>query len=179
MAKGARTTAVAGAAVAGLLLPMLPKLEGEILRGYRDPIGIVTACSGHTKTAILGKAYTKEQCAELLDMDTAEHAQGVLACTPGLKGQPYYLAAATSFAFNFGVAAYCGSSIATEFKRQDYATACVRFNTNAAGLPQWVNVKDKRIRLADGSLGWTYKSLPGLVKRRAIERSLCEQGLTA
>jgi len=148
-----RTAAVTGAAVAALVLPFLPKVEGTVLRGYRDPIGVVTACSGHTLTAALGKAYTPEQCAELLDVDTAEHAAGVLRCTPGLQGRTGPLAAATSFAFNVGTGAYCRSTMARLFNAGDYVNGCNEL------------------------LKWTYaggRQLPGLVKRRQAELAICK-----
>lgn len=142
-----------GAGAAALLLTYVPQLEGVILRGYKDPIGIVTACAGHTKTAILGRPYTAAECSALLDRDLVEHAEGVLSCTPGLKGQTYRLAAATSFAFNVGVSAYCRSSMARKFNVGDYAGGC-------AELSRWV--------YAGG------RQLPGLVTRRATERAMCE-----
>lgn len=142
-----------GASAAALLLSYVPRFEGVVLRGYKDPIGIVTACAGHTKTAVLGRPYTPGECSSLLDSDLVEHADGVLACTPGLKGQTYRLAAATSFAFNVGVAAYCKSSMARKFNAGDYAGACAEFS-------RWV--------YAGG------RQLPGLVKRRETERAMCE-----
>ncbi len=39
--------------------------EGEELTGYLDPVGIETACYGHTKTAVAGKEYTEEECLNL------------------------------------------------------------------------------------------------------------------
>lgn len=155
MKTGQRRTlqATVGAGAAALLLSYVPKFEGMVLRGYADPIGIVTACAGHTKTAVLGRPYTPAECTELLDSDLVGHAEGVLACTPGLKGQTYRLAAATSFAFNVGVGAYCKSSMARKFNAGDYAGAC-------AEMSRWV--------YAGGRV------LPGLVSRRATERAMCE-----
>jgi len=145
--------ATVGAGAAALLLSYVPKFEGVVLRGYKDPIGIVTACAGHTKTAVLGRPYTPAECTALLDADLVDHAEGVLACTPGLKGQTYRLAAATSFAFNVGVGAYCGSTMARKFNAGDYAGGC-------AELSRWV--------YAGG------RQLPGLVTRRSTERAMCE-----
>lgn len=159
MKTGQRRTlqATVGAGAAALLLSYVPKFEGMVLRGYADPIGIVTACAGHTKTAVLGRPYTPAECAELLDSDLVGHADGVLACTPSLKGQTYRLAAATSFAFNVGVGAYCKSSMARKFNAGDYAGAC-------AEMSRWV--------YAGGRV------LPGLVTRRATERAMCEGRLS-
>ena len=47
--------------------------EGKELTGYLDPVGIETACYGHTKTAIAGKAYTEDECLGLLAQDLDEH----------------------------------------------------------------------------------------------------------
>ncbi|MGE8454798.1 MAG: hypothetical protein ACN6OP_30155 [Pseudomonadales bacterium] len=44
------------------LLTTTPALVGKILRSYKDSIGIVTACSGHTNTAVLGRPYTDAEC---------------------------------------------------------------------------------------------------------------------
>src|SRR5690606_8856349 len=97
---------------------------GVILRGYKDPIGIVTACAGHTATAVLGRPYSREECNSLLRADLVEHAEGVLGCTPGLQGRTYQLAAAVSFAYNVGVGAYCRSTMARLNNAGQYAAAC-------------------------------------------------------
>jgi lysozyme len=149
--------ATVGAGAAALLLSYVPQFEGMILRGYADPIGIVTACAGHTKTAILGKPYTRAECDNLLAADLVEHADGVLKCTPVLQGRTYQLAAATSFAFNVGVGAYCKSTMAKLFNAGQFMEAC-------AQLSRWI--------YAGG------RELPGLVTRRQTERAMCEEGLT-
>lgn len=148
-----KLVAMVGAGVAAMLTSQVPKFEGMILRGYRDPIGIVTACAGHTKTAVLGKAYTPAECDELLAQDLVEHAAPVLRCTPGLKDKPGPLGAAVSFAFNVGAANYCGSTMARKFNAGDIMGGC-------AELSKWI--------YAGGQV------LPGLVKRRASERAICE-----
>jgi lysozyme len=155
-----KLVALVSAPCAALLLTQLPKFEGTVLRGYRDPIGVVTACTGHTKSAVLGRPYTPAECDALLVDDLVDKAAAVLQCTPVLQGQTYRLAAATSFAFNVGITAYCGSTTARRFNAGDYAGACKALNESDTGKPQWVTARGK--------------PLPGLVKRRAIERQLCE-----
>lgn len=147
-----RLIATVGAGAAALLLAHVPAFEGVVLRGYRDPIGIVTACAGHTSTAVLGRPYSPAECERLLNDDLVEHAQGVLDCTPELKGQTGPLAAATSFAFNVGVRRYCSSTMARKFRAGDVPGGCAEL------------------------LKWTYaggKQLPGLVKRRESEFAIC------
>lgn len=148
--------ATVGAGAAAILLAYVPQFEGMILKGYRDPIGIVTACAGHTKTAVLGKPYTKQECERLLADDLIEHAEGVLRCTPDLRGRTYQLAAASSFAYNVGVGAYCNSTMARLNNAGQYAAAC-------AQLDRWVYAGGKKLN--------------GLVKRRATERQICMTGL--
>lgn len=145
--------ATVGATVAMTLVSMVPKFEGMVLRGYKDPIGIVTACAGHTKTAVLGRPYSIEECNALLEQDLVEHAEGVNAClkapvTPGQR------AAYISFAYNVGVANFCNSTMLKKANAGDKAGSC-------AELSKWV--------YAGG------KQLPGLVTRRASERKICEQ----
>lgn len=156
----AKLVTLVGAGCAAVLLNCVPQFEGMVLRGYKDPIGIVTACAGHTKTAVLGRPYTPRECVDLLTEDLVEHAEGVLKCTPTLEGRPYQLAAATSFAYNIGVGAYCRSTTARRFNAGDIAGACRAMNESDSGAPQWVT--------AGGVV------LPGLVKRRATERAMCE-----
>lgn len=140
-----------GAGCCAILLSYVPQFEGVILRGYKDPIGIVTACAGHTKTAVLGRPYTPQECETLLVGDLAEHAEGVDKCTTRslTTGQR---AAAISFAFNVGVARFCSSTFARKLNAQ-HPDAC-------AELDKWV--------YAGGEV-W-----PGLVTRRATERAICE-----
>lgn len=145
-------TATVGAGCCAVLLAFVPQFEGTVLRGYKDPIGIVTACTGHTKTAILGKPYTQAECEQLLIDDLLEHAAPVLNCAPVLKNNPYKLAASISFAFNVGVNAFCTSTYRKKLNALD-PTAC-------SELSRWTK--------AGGQV------LPGLVKRRAIERAMCE-----
>lgn len=141
------------ASCAAILCANVPNFEGMILRGYEDPIGIVTACAGHTKTALLGRPYTPEECVILLEDDLAEHAEGVLACTPGLANHVGPLAASISFAFNVGVRAYCTSTMARMINAGLIVESC-------AQLDRWIRAGGKVLR--------------GLIKRRATERAICE-----
>lgn len=145
-----------GATCAAWLCTAVPGYEGMVLKGYLDPIGIVSACAGHTKYAVLGKEYTPEECAEILQDDLVEHAEGVLACTPGIVDKPPILGAAVSFAFNVGTGAYCRSTMARKLNAGDLAGGC-------AELSRWTKAGGKELK--------------GLVKRRAAERALCESEL--
>lgn len=144
-----RLALIIGAPALALVMVQVPKLEGTVLRGYADPIGIITACTGHTKTAILGRPYTPQECETLLLQDLLAHAEPVVRCVGTLPtGQ---MAAAVSFAFNVGAGAFCSSTFARKLKARD-STACDE-------LTRWV--------IAGG------RTLPGLVERRKVERSMC------
>ena len=154
MAKG-KLIAIVGVGAASILGSFVPDFEGMILRGYKDPVGIVTACAGHTATAQLGRAYSRAECQILLEQDLAIHAEGVMKCVkvPLTTGQK---AAFVSFAYNVGVGAFCKSTMLKRLNLRDYAGAC-------SELSRWTTAKGK-----------VYM---GLVRRRAAERTLCESDL--
>lgn len=147
----AQKAAAASAVVVALATPVVVHFEGEVRHGYRDPIGIVTACVGHTATAELGRRYTAAECAALLAKDLSEHDAGLLNCvdTP----MPDHVHAAfLSFAFNVGVAKTCASTAAKHLRAARWAEACRE-------LLRWAK--------AGG------QELPGLVRRRQAEYRLC------
>lgn len=153
MAADKRLLATVGAGAAALLVAYVPQFEGMVLRGYKDPIGIVTACAGHTATAVLGKPYTRQECEKLLADDLVEHAQGISRCVDIGSMSTGQRAAFVSFAYNVGTGAFCRSTMARKANAGDMAGACAELSR------------------------WTYaggKQLPGLVKRRATERAMCE-----
>ena len=144
-----------GAAAAALAISTVTFYEGTVQRTYRDPIGIITACTGHTGPELrMGQTFTREQCDDMLAKDLLEHA-AALDCikTPMADGQK---AAFLSFAFNVGNGAFCSSTLARKANAGDMRGAC-------AELSRWT--------LAGG------RELAGLVKRRAAERALCERDL--
>ena len=144
-----------GAAAAALAVSTVAFYEGTVQRTYRDPIGIITACTFHTGPELQkGQTFTREQCDDMLAKDLLQHA-AALDCikTPLADGQK---AAFLSFAFNVGNGAFCGSTLARKANAGDMRGAC-------AELSRWT--------LAGG------RELAGLVKRRAAERALCERDL--
>ena len=145
-----------GAGATALAVPLVMLYEGTVLRTYKDPVSILTACTGHTGPELrMGQTFTKEQCETMLYGDLLKHADA-LNCikTPLADNQK---AAFLSFAFNVGNKAFCDSTLARKANAGDMMGAC-------AELSRWV--------MAGG------RELPGLVKRRAAERELCEKGLT-
>jgi len=156
MSNKAKLIAIIGTAAAALAVPVVKFYEGEVRATYKDPVGIVTACVGHTGPELaMGQTFTREQCEEMLYKDLLKHT-AALECVrqPMTEGQK---AAFLSFAFNVGNGAFCGSTLARKANAGDMAGAC-------AELSRWT--------WAGG------KQLPGLVNRRAAERQLCERGLS-
>lgn len=150
-----RLVAAIGSGAAALVVPLVMQYEGTVPKTYRDPVGILTACTGHTGPELrMGQTFTRQQCEEMLFSDLEKHAQA-LDCVkrPLTDGQK---AAFLSFAFNVGNGAFCKSTLVHKANAGDMPGAC-------AELSRWV--------YAGG------KQLPGLVKRRAAEREMCEKGL--
>lgn len=156
MSNKAKLIAAIGAAAAALAVPVVKFYEGEVRATYKDPVGIVTACVGHTGPELaMGQTFTREQCEDMLYSDLLKHT-AALECVraPMTDGQK---AAFLSFAFNVGNGAFCGSTLTRKANAGDMPGAC-------AELSRWT--------WAGG------KQLPGLVNRRAAERQLCERGLS-
>lgn len=149
----ARLIAKIGAGAFALAVPLVVYFEGTILRTYRDPLGLLTSCVGHTGPELrMGQTFTREQCDQQLYADLLKHSDD-LACikSPMTDGQK---AALLSFAFNVGRTKLCGSTLARKANAGDWVGACAELSR------------------------WTYagnRELPGLVNRRKAERELCER----
>lgn len=141
-----------GAGAIALAVPLVAHFEGYVPWVYRDPIGRLAACYGHDdQTMTPGKRFTAAECQAMLDEDLLKHTEAIDCIKrPLTDGQK---AAFLSFAFNVGNNAFCGSTLVRKANAGDMAGAC-------AELSRWT--------LAGG------KELPGLVRRRAAERSMCE-----
>lgn len=163
-AKRKSLASICGIAAATILCSIVPQFEGTKNVGYLDPIGIPTKCTGDTRDVVVGRHYTDAECAESLQTALIAHAEPILRCNPELQGRTYQLAASVSFGYNIGTRAFCDSQVSKRFHVGEWKLGCKAMNESDSGRPQWV--------MAGG------KVLPGLVKRRAEERALCETGLT-
>ena len=141
----------AGAAIIALAALIIAPFEGKVNAPYRDPVGILTVCYGHTGADVGTHRRTDAECLALLETDVNKHAKA-LECTDG-RYNIHQGAAIVSLAYNIGVAGFCRSSAAKAAKAGDYATAC------------------KKLALHNKAGG---KVLPGLVTRRSFEQSICE-----
>ena len=147
---------VVGSACALLVTPLTMGFEGKRNVAYLDPVKVLTICYGDTSGVKPGERASDDECVARLDRQLAAHARPVLACTPSLKGKPYQLAAAVDLAYNIGATRYCASQVDRRFDAGDIRGAC------------------------DAMLAWRFANrveMPGLLRRRQAERSLCLTGV--
>lgn len=155
-----RKTRVVGA-VGAVAIAMVGTFEGLRRTVYLDPVGIPTVCFGSTKDLtrqMVGKvSYSREECEALLVEELKSHEAGMRKCLarPDELTDGQYVAF-LSFTFNVGVGAFCKSTLVKKANAGDFKGAC-------AELSRWDRARGIR--------------LPGLVKRRAEERRICEQGI--
>jgi len=156
--KPGRKTAAAAALVIGLAGPA----EGLRYVAYRDPGGVLTVCAGHTgPDVIAGRLYSRPECDALMVADAEKAVAAVERCHPALPLK--VRAAFGDAAFNLGPAIACDrgrSTAARLLYAGDLRGACEE-------LPKW-----NKVRIAG-----VLVPLPGLTKRRALERALCLEGL--
>ena len=149
--------AVVGAGAAAVLLAFTPAQEGRVLKTYRDIGGVLTYCDGATENAQAGRIYTPAECDAQLDRDLERHAAGIARCVPMDRLTDGQKVAFVDAAFNIGVSAFCGSSMARKATAGDMVGAC------------------------DALLLWNRaggREVAGLTKRRQRERELCRRGLS-
>lgn len=106
---------------------------------------------GATNGVKMGDRTTPTRALVRLLSDANSHSEGIKRCITVPLYQ-HEFDAASSFAYNVGVSAFCKSTLAKKWNSGDYAGGCNE-------LTKWVYFKGKR--------------LPGLVKRREEERKLC------
>jgi lysozyme len=152
---------LAAAGVVGAIAlagPVAYKWEGEVPKVYVDPVGILTACVGHTSPSLrAGQHFSKQECTELFVKDLRIAQAAVKRCIK--YPLPVHTEAALiSFTFNVGGSALCTSTLAKLANAGDLVGACKQ-------LPRWV--------FGGG------KVLPGLVNRRKDELNLCLWGVHA
>lgn len=131
--------------------------EGLRQYAYRDPVGLPTICFGSTQGVKMGDFRTVPECKALLTKEMMYAVQAVDSCRPGLPIN--VLAAFADSVYNLGPTIACDTSrsrAARLLAAGDYRGACEQ-------LPRW-----NRARVAGVSV-----ELPGLTKRRKMERQVC------
>jgi lysozyme len=142
---------------------LITQHEGEVLKVYKDPVGLPTVGVGHLvkqnerKQYPVGKVITKAESQKLLaqDLHTSEIAVEDAVTAPINQNQ---FDALVSLTFNIGVAAFKRSSVRKRLNALNYEGA------------------------ADAFLVWNKadnKVLAGLTKRREAERDLFLEPISA
>lgn len=134
--------------------------EGLRTTAYFDVGGVPTACFGETRGIRVGDTFSPDQCKTMLvDRVKNEFGPGVDRCIRHPL-PPERKAAFVSFAYNAGVPAFCGSSVARKENVGDTRGAC-------DAMLLWNKVR----------IGGVLIPSPGLNKRRQQERALCLTGI--
>lgn len=145
------------ASAAAIATAIAVPAEGLRQYAYYDPPGILTVCYGSTTNVVKGKKYSLEECRQRLDTDMLASLDTVERCVPGLP--PNKLAAFGDAVYNLGPKIACD-------KKQSTAARML-----AAG--QWTAACDQLPRWNKANVGGFMVALPGLTKRRAVERDIC------
>ncbi|EKN3739647.1 TPA: lysozyme [Yersinia enterocolitica] len=152
MTKIAGVAAGGAMAIAIVLLGGSDGLEGREYTPYRDVVGVLTVCDGHTgKDIIPSKRYSDAECDALLHQDLTP----VFAAIDRIVNVPmsdFRKAALASFGYNVGITAMTNSTMVKKLNRGDTSGACDE-------LRRWIKA---------GGKVWK-----GLVNRREVERELC------
>lgn len=141
---------VAGGALV-VAISTVSYFEGRENTAYRDPVGVVTICDGHTSTARLGQTLSDEECDELLAGDLGAAFDAVDEHVE-VEMPPTRRAALASFVFNVGDGAFQRSTLLKRLNAGKTRQACDE-------LLRWVYAGGRQLR--------------GLVTRRRAERELC------
>lgn len=145
------------AAAAALAIPA----EGLRQYAYQDPPGIPTVCFGHTGSDVDTKRrYTLTECRALLDADMSAAVDAVTRCAP--EAPDSVIVAFGDAVYNIGPTIACDGAKSTAARllaSKQWRQACEQ-------LPRW----DK------SRIGGVMVTLPGLTKRRLIERDVCLAG---
>ena len=145
---GASALALSAAALVGIAVH-----EGYIPQAYLDAVGVQTIGFGTTGGVKPGDKTDPVRALIRLNADADRMQAELHICIGDVPMYQHEWDAVVSWTYNVGTGAACGSTLVRKLKAGDYAGAC-------AELDRWV--------MAGGRV------LPGLVKRRAAERSLCE-----
>ena len=140
--------------VAASLMSFVALWEGDERTVYADKLAynVPTVCNGHTGPDVrVGEVWSKEQCDAVLVRNLEKHGSGLLKCVTVPLNQNQF-DALSSWTFNVGVGAACGSTLVKLLNQGQYANACQQ-------LMRWNRAGGKEVR--------------GLTNRRMAEMELC------
>ena len=164
MNKWIKRISLASLIAIGLCTGIVKTYEGDVPKGYKDPIGIPTAGVGHTgPDVIVGKYYSDAIREGWLKEDLKDAAAVVESCAAN-DIDVFHRAAFISFAFSVGRGkkgvkdGFCVLKKGTVPSHIRYARLHNKAKSCAC-LKQWVTAGGKKLK--------------GLVKRREAEYKLC------
>lgn len=141
--------------IIALAIALAAPAEGLRQLAYRDPVGILTVCYGHTGADVKqGQKKTLDQCKAILSEDMRVAVDQVEKCHAGLPEKVH--AAFADAAFNIGPTVACNSTASRFLGAGNYRAAC-----------------DQLLKWDKAKVAGVYVALPGLTKRRKAERDLC------
>lgn len=147
-----------GSAAAAMAVALVGSFEGLRQNAYPDPATQGkpwTICYGSTNGVKPGDHKTVEQCKALLSLELQKYAKGIEGCVTVPLPDARFVAL-TSFAYNVGIKAACGSSAVKLINAGKTAEGC-------EALLKW-----------DKAAGIRF---PGLTRRRQKERAFCLEGI--
>ena len=149
-----------GAATAIAIAIAIPA-EGLRQYAYNDSGGILTICMGHTGSDIdPKKKYSLDECSQFLTEDMRQAISEVERCAPGLPAP--VLAAFGDAVFNLGSTIACNQKKSTAAR----LLATGRIKEACEQLPRWNKARVMGVLV----------ELPGLTKRRNLEKTICLEG---
>ncbi|SUB82012.1 Phage-related lysozyme (muraminidase) [Pragia fontium] len=146
---------VVGVGAIAIASVLVANFEGYESKPYRDVVGVLTVCYGHTGSDIIPtKTYAKAECEALLQKDLAI-VQRTIDPVIKVKLTDMQRAALYSFTYNVGTGAFQRSTLLKKLNAGDISGACNE-------LRRWIYA---------GGRPWK-----GLINRREIEREICLSG---
>lgn len=162
--KGAIPAALLAALTSPLAYTTLERMEGNILRVYRDNLagGIPTYCAGRTDwNAKVGEKLTDDQCREVNKVTLLEYGYAILSCVSWDYLSASRLIGLTMFAVNVGKEGACGSQAVRNINAGRVMQGCDLIARTPDGRPNWSSAGGKYVQ--------------GLQNRRQAERKLCRE----
>jgi lysozyme len=145
---------IIGGSIAGVLLAsaaLIAPWEGYSAKPYKDLVGVVTVCFGSTHN-VQQRTYSREECEAILRTDIGRHLNGVAQCIQHPLKENEWVAV-TSWTFNVGINAACGSTLVRKINAGQPASVW------CGELLRWNRAGGKVVR--------------GLTNRRKAEYAIC------
>jgi len=170
-----KTKVAGGAAILAAIAMFITPFEGTKTKAYRDPVGIMTICTGETQGVYAGETKTKQECEAMLIKRIPDYLGPVDKMMPGLPDNRRI--AYTDFSYNLGPGAlgwrtwYCtlpgksGAACPKKYRHDIPGTSVVDLEKSG----KWENAC-ARLLLFDTAGG---KKLKGLTIRRNKEYKTC------